>query len=62
MNKNIDRNELVKYINEEINANGTSSRFYGQGLDPDTGEYDAEAIADAIVNGEIEFDTKNFEL
>lgn len=54
MNESIDRNELVDYIHDEISANGTSSRFYGCGLDPDTGEYDAEAIADAIINGEIE--------
>lgn len=62
MNENIDRNELVKYINEEIAANGASSRFYGKGLDPDTGKYDADEIADAIINGEIEFDTTNFQL
>lgn len=62
MNKNIDRNELVKFIHEEISANGTSSQFCGRGLDPDTGEYDADAIADAIINSEIELDTKNYEL
>lgn len=62
MNKDIDRDELVKYIKDEISANGSSSCFYGQGLDPDTGEYDAEEIAEKIINGEIDFDTKAFEI
>ncbi len=51
--KIFDTNAAIEYIHQEIAGNGTNSIFMGRGLDIDTGEYDAEEIAEAIERGEF---------
>lgn len=47
------RSELIDWIHAEISAQGTSSVFWGHGLDKRTGAYDAEKIADRIISGKL---------
>lgn len=53
MNVNVNKAELVKWIHQEIAAKGTSSKFFGHGLDKRTGNYDADKIADRLISGAL---------